>query len=164
MTFGWVLVFIAAAAGCSKETVSPAQEPFQIMHDFTMTQTVERRTLWKLSAPIARIALDGASELDNPVVEFYREGSHASTANADRAAVSPGSTQVHLEGDVVIKAHREKVTLKTEKLDYRADKDRIRTEEDVLIERPGATVRGKGMEADSALNDITIFKQRTVIQ
>ena len=74
-----------------------------------------------------------------------------------------GSQDVILEGDVFIEAHGEKVTLKTQRLEYVAKTDRIRTEEEVIIERPGAVVKGKGMEADSALNDISIFHQETVL-
>lgn len=134
------------------------------MQNFSMMQTAQSNPIWKLKAPTARIALDGSAELEEPEIFFYQKGRHASTAHAKTARVQHGAEEVRLEGDVIIEAHEDNVTLKTQTLDYKAQADRIRTEDDVYIERPGARVVGKGMEADSALNDITIFEQRTVIE
>lgn len=129
-----------------------------------MTQTAELKNLWQLSAPTALISLDGSASLKKPVIRFYRAGSHASTAHANEARIRAGSNDVKLKGDVIIIAHEEKVTLRTQTIDYLAKQDRMRTEDEVIITRPGAKLRGKGMEADSALNDITIFHQETILQ
>lgn len=134
------------------------------MEDFTMTQTVDKKPLWKLKAPTARITMDGSARLKKPEIMFFRNGKHASTAHAALAQVTSDSRDITLEGDVFIVAHEEEISLETQKLYFLAQTDRIRSDVEVIIRRPGAVVRGKGMEADSALNDITIFNQETILK
>lgn len=152
------------SAACSNPVEGTPEEGFQIMEDFTMTQTVDQRPLWKLKSPTARITMEGSARLKKPEIMFFRNGKHASTAHALVARITSGSRDITLEGDVFIEAHEEEISLETQKLYFSAKEDRIRSDVEVIIRRPGAVVRGMGMEADSALNDITIFHQETVLE
>ncbi|MDE2291481.1 MAG: LPS export ABC transporter periplasmic protein LptC, partial [Elusimicrobia bacterium] len=142
----------------------PAAEARQTMQDFTMTQTAKGVRIWTLAAPQARVAMGGSALLDHPEIRFYRSGQHASTARSRQGFVRGDGRDVSLVGDVVITAIGDKTTLKTEHLDYSASDQRFKTQDPVLVERPGAVLRGTGMEADAGLNDITIFRQETRIR
>lgn len=158
---------LAVALGlsaCARTRSIGEERPLQTMERFTMTQTEKSSKAWELSAPRADIALSGEARLDRPVIRFFRQGRHASTARALKAFVDGESRDVALEGDVVVEAHEEGSVLRTERLEYDAAKDLLHTDRDVLIDRPGGRLRGRGLEADSALSSITIFKQETVLQ
>ncbi len=129
-----------------------------------MTQTENSRPLWRLKAPRADISIGGDADLEKPEILFFREGKHTSTARARRAVVDGSTRDVRLEGDVVLIGHEEEATLKTARLEYSGKTRRFRTDEEVFIERPGAKLRGRGLEADASLSEITIFEQETRFQ
>lgn len=159
-----ILPALLASAGCTSPSPPPREAISQVMEDFTMTQTQQSRKLWTLKAPEARLTVKGRAQLASPEILFYQEGRHTSTARSERAFVRGDSRDVSLEGDVVIKAHQDDITLKTDRLLYSASEGGFRTDDTVVVIRPGARVRGRGLKADSALSDITIFRQETTIQ
>lgn len=163
LTAGALALSLALAA-CARSRPAGEDRPLQTMERFTMTQTEKSRTVWELSAPRADISLSGEARLDRPVIRFFREGRHASTARALKAFVDGESRDVALEGDVVVEAHAEESVLRTERLEYEAARDRLHTDRKVLIDRPGSRLRGRGLEADSALSSVTIFDQETVLR
>lgn len=153
-----------ALAACARGEAPPPARASQTMHDFAMTQTAKGARIWALEAPRAVVELDGSASLESPEIRFFRDGRHASTARSRRAVVRGDGKDVALLGDVVITAIRDKTTLRTSRLDYSAETERFRTDEAVVVERPDAVLRGRGLEADAALTDITIYRQRTTIR
>ena len=139
-------------------------EPSQEMEEFTMTHTRKGKRVWELRSPKARLKLTGGAEINKPEIRFFQNGNHTTTANADLAIVEDQTNDVHLEGNVVIVALKEKTKLTTDRLNYSTKDEMFRTEESVLIERPDARIRGVGLVADSALTDITIRSQETLLK
>lgn len=162
------LIPLAAAAflasACAKELPPPPEGASQTMIDFTMTQTAKGARIWTLVSPRARVTLEGAAVLEKPEIKFYRKGQHASTARSKTASVRGDGKDVALVGEVVIIAPRDQTTLRTERLDYDSKTERFRTDDAVVVERPDAVLRGRGLETDAALTDITIYKQETRIR
>ena len=157
---GLLPLHYSCAPGAQESSGGPSQR----MEDFTMTQTESGRTVWKLSSPRADILAGGDADLDSPEILFFRAGRHTSTARSKKARVFGATRDVRMEGEVVIVGHEEKTTLKTAWLDYSAAAKRFKTEAEVFVESPDAKLRGRGLEADSALSDITIFDQETHFQ
>lgn len=152
------------SAACAKDLPPPPEGASQTMIDFTMTQTAKGSRIWTLNSPRARLTLEGAAVLEKPEVKFYRKGQHASTARSRTASVRGDGKDVAMVGDVVIFAPKDNTTLRTEHLNYDSKAERFRTDDAVVVERPDAVLRGRGLEADAALTDITIYKQETRIR
>lgn len=152
------------SAACAKDLPPPPEGASQTMIEFTMTQTAKGSRIWTLDAPRARVTLEGAALLEKPEIKFYRAGKHASTARSLQASVRGDGKDVALVGQVVIIAPRDKTTLRTERLDYDSKAERFKTDDAVVVERPDAVLRGRGLEADAALTDITIYRQETTIR
>ena len=129
-----------------------------------MTQTQSSSTIWRLNAPQASLTMEGDAELTEPEIFFYKAGEHSSTARSRKAKVRGGTHDVVLEGDVVIASLAERTTLRTPRLDYSAAEGLFRTDAEVLVERPGAKLKGRGLQADSALENVTIFRQETILR
>jgi LPS export ABC transporter protein LptC len=160
----WALILgLTILSACTGESVTPAENPGQILEHFTMNQVKQGAARWKLSAPHAEIQLDGAADLVKPKILFFKLGTHASTVTAEKAVITGKDQDMRLEGDVLIIAHAEKTELRTQRLDYNAEAGRFRSNKEVLITRPGGRLKGSGMEGDPALSDITIYNQETVI-
>ncbi len=158
------LFALCAGLGCAKEVAPLPREASQVIRDLSMTQTTAGHRSWALRSPSATLSLDGSSRLDRPVMEFYRDGKHASTAEARFADVPSGTQNVSLSGGVVIRSQSEKSVLRTEDMDYSAAEAKFRTDGAVVVEREGAVLRGRGLVADSALSEIRIRHQETRIQ
>lgn len=152
------------AAACSADPQAGGGHPSQEMEGFTMTRTRQGEKVWELSSPRARLRLEGGAVIDKPEIRFFNKGAHATTANAATGIVEAETNDVRLEGDVVIRAIKEKTRLSTDRLNYSSKDERFRTDGVVLIERPDARVRGRGLEADAALSDITIREQETLLR
>ncbi|MFH1724174.1 MAG: LPS export ABC transporter periplasmic protein LptC [Elusimicrobiota bacterium] len=159
-----VVLLALCVTSCARSSSGPPEQARQVMEDFTMTQTVAGTRLWQLGAPEARITLEGEARLDSPEILFYRHGEHVTTARAREASVDGETKDVSLKENVVITAHGERTTLYTSRLDYSSRDQRFRTKAAVTVERPGARVRGRGLEADAALTDITVYHQETVLR
>lgn len=164
LLLAFLLAASAASAACRSRGSAAAAQPSQSMEEFTMAQTVDGKRAWRLDARRAVISNAGDALLEKPSVLFYQGGRHASTAVAKKATVNGESQMIVLEEDVVIIGHEEKTTLRTSRLEYSEQDRRFRTDRRVDIERPGGRLRGRGMEGDAALSEITIYKQETVVQ
>ncbi len=152
------------AAGCLERGSQEAADPSQTLESFTMVQSEAGSDLWRLSAPVGSFTRSGDARLTRPEIRFYRDGRHASTARSRAASVGGDADSVRLEGDVVIVGHEEGTVLKTSRLDYSRELRRFHTEAAVVVESPGAVMRGRGLSADAALSDITVFEQETIFQ
>jgi LPS export ABC transporter protein LptC len=126
-----------------------------------MTQSVQGRTAWALSAPKAHLMSAGSALLSKPRIELYRDGKVTSKAEGDEAIVQEGSQDFMLRGSVRIYSPSEKATLKTDRLRYVAKTARFQTDSTVTIVQPGAVLKGKGLDADSSLSEIRIRQMET---
>jgi len=166
-----LLALAAAAGGCALPGVPGPEAVTQVIDDLSMTQTSKGATAWKLTAPFARVSPSGEASLERPEVHFFQSGGPASAAGeqgdsfgkSQRALVA-SSGDVEMIGDVLLRSKSEGSILRTERLRYDSRRKRFSTEEAVTVERPDGTVRGRGMDADSALTDINIYQQETVLR
>ena len=158
------LVLLLGTAACGPSDKIVAAEPSQEMEVFTMTRTRKGEKVWELRSPKAHLKLKGGAEIEKPEIRFFSKGAHATTATALKGVVDGITNDVRLAGDVVIVAVKEKTKLSTDSLDYSTKDELFRTEEVVLIERPDARVKGRGLVADAALTDITIRSQETLLR
>ncbi|MFA6092975.1 MAG: LPS export ABC transporter periplasmic protein LptC [Elusimicrobiota bacterium] len=159
-----VLLCAAACAACGKGRAVQGEDASQAIEDFSMTQTSSGRKVWSLAAPRAQLLSGGGAKLLTPRIELFRDGTKTSTAEAQEAYVRDGSQDLLLTGDVVLRSPQEKTTLRTPRLEYRSKEARFHTDEAVVIERPGASMKGRGLDADSALSEIRIHHMESKLR
>ncbi len=154
----WALLL---AAGCA---APPAGEevPHQSLEDFSMHQSVRGRKGWTMKARAAKLIEESnQAKLTEPMIEVYRLGQPALRARGARGTVDLATQDVVLSGAVVLDLLDEDSVLRTEELLFDAGKRQFRSERDVVLERPGAVIRGKGCEADAELREVRIFRQES---
>lgn len=149
------------AAACAEKEPLAREDTAQTLEDFSMMQSVSGRKAWALSAPKAHLMSAGSALLSKPRIELYRNGKVTSTAEGDEAIVREGSQDFMLRGGVKIFSPSEKATLTTDRLRYVAKTSRFQTDSEVTLVRPGAVLKGKGLDADSSLSEIRIRQMET---
>ena len=140
---------------------SPTTAPEVTLQDFHLLETRSGTTLWDVRADRAEVhEREGyaiLSQVTHPVqVTLYSsQGQLACTAN--RAFVDLKTKDVRLEGAVTARSDQG-AELKTEMLRWIAATRQLRTDQPVLVSRGGLVTRGRGLEAETALERVQILQ------
>ncbi len=159
-----VLAALALAAACGPRAAAPREDRSQIIEGLSLSQSVGGVPAWTLRSRLARLHEDEKNaSLEAPTMEFYRDGKAVSRVTAFSGEVATDTHDVRLSSSVVLDSFDDRSVLKTEQLLYSSKRARFHTESSVLVRRPGAVIRGEGMEAAPDLSEIRIFRQRSEI-
>ncbi|MDR2437578.1 MAG: LPS export ABC transporter periplasmic protein LptC [Endomicrobium sp.] len=152
--------------GCKPDKVVIEETPpisERTIEKFSIAQTEDGKLKMMLEAESADIdENENSANLELPEVKFYDKGKYSSTLVAERAIINLKTYDVKGIGKCVIDtANNER--LETTDLMYNAKRSWLYSDNDVKVKRPGQTIYGKGFNADTKLQKITIKKQRMVI-
>lgn len=155
---------VLALTACKRPAPPPAQEPLQVMHDFTMKQAENGLEKWFLTARTATLQ-EGTHKafLSYPQMDFIKAKRTASHLTADSGIIRTDTMDVWLSTSVVVTSMEDKSVLRTEELQYIYLKGRVYTDRDVTVTRPGGVLHGRGLEANPDLSEIHIFHQTSVL-
>jgi LPS export ABC transporter protein LptC len=143
------------------EEIPPMTE--RTIEKFSIAQIEEGKLKMMLEAESADIDEDeNTANLELPEVKFYDKGKYSSTLVAERAIIDLRTYDVRGIGKCVIHTVNDE-HLETTDLMYNAKKSWLYSDTDVEVKRPGQTIYGKGFNADTKLQKVTIKKQRMVI-
>ena len=148
------------ALGCAGGPQAPPSGPSQTVEGLSMSRSDHGRPQWTLKAVRASLLDSGRSaSLEAPAMELY-EGTRRTTTVRSRAGLLDTKTHdLHLTGDVIVEAHEEKASLRTEVLDFDSVTRKFRTKEPVTLKRPGGVMRGRGLVASQDLSEVRISQQ-----
>ena len=150
----------ARAAG----STPPEPPPDLRLGQIHMVETREGAPLWELWADRAELReREGSAVLvkeQNPVriVLYAPQGQLTCTTN--RVVIDLSSKDVRLEGAIVARTEQG-AELRTESLRWISATRRLTTAEPVIVTRGGLVSRGRGMEADTALERVRLFHNIT---
>ncbi len=135
--------------------------PDVALQDFHLIETRSGTTLWEVRADRAEVhEREGyaiLSRVTHPVqVTLYSsQGQLACTAN--RAFVNLKTKDVRLEGAVTARSDHG-AELKTEMVRWIAATRQLRTDQPVMVSRGALVTRGRGLEAETALERVQILQ------
>ena len=156
---GGILLPVQAAGPLPPET-----PPDLRLGQIHMVETREGAPLWELWADRAELReREGSAVLvkeQQPVriVLYAPQGQLTCTTN--RVVIDLSSKDVRLEGAIVARTDQG-AELRTEALRWIAATRRLTTAEPVIVTRGGLVSRGRGMEADTALERVRLFHNIT---
>jgi LPS export ABC transporter protein LptC len=160
-----LVAVVCLLAACRGKMPSILERPKQTLDGFALSQSHKGLPVWDLHSPSAELSEDAQTAvLSDPKLQFYKNGKLESTLRAESGAVDMQTQDVVLSSSVVATSISDGGTLLTEHLEYRAKSATFFTDRDVLVKRPGGTLRGKGLEANQDLSQIRIFKQRAELE
>jgi len=143
---------------------SAAEPPNITLGQIHMVETRGGSRLWELRADRAEVhEREGYAVLfrvTRPVeVTLYsNQGQLVCTAN--RATVDLKTKDVRLEGEVFARSDQG-TELRTEALRWLAASRRLQTDQPVMVSRGGMVSRGRGLEAETDLEQVRIFRNIT---
>ncbi len=139
----------------------PTNVPDVTVQDFHLIETRSGTTLWEVRADRAEVhEQEGYAVLIRvahpiQVTLFSSQGRLLCTAN--RAVVDLHSKDVRLEGAVTARSDQG-AELKTEALRWIAATRQLRTDQPVTVSRGNLVTRGRGLEAETALERVQILQ------
>ncbi len=151
------------ASGASPAPPAPAG-PEVTLRKIHMIETREGARLWELWADLAEVhEREGYTVLlreRRPVEVTLYSSQGQLTCTANRATVDLQTKDVRLEGGVVARSDQG-TELRTDELRWLAASRRIRTDRPVTVSRGGLVSRGRGLEAETDLEQVRIFQNIT---
>ncbi|MDX6768585.1 MAG: LPS export ABC transporter periplasmic protein LptC [Elusimicrobiota bacterium] len=153
------------AAGCGRRQAAAGEERVQTLDGLVLRQSENGRPSWTLRARLAVLREDQKKAvLSDPAMEFLRDGKVVSRVTAAAGEVDTETRDVRLSQSVALDSLDDASRLTTEELLFSSARQRFRTDREVLVKRPDATLRGSGLEATPDLSEIRVFNQRTDIK
>jgi LPS export ABC transporter protein LptC len=156
-------VALLLAAACGPDERAAREERSQVREVRVLTQSAGGPPAWTLRTPRAILREEARlADLEEPRMEFYRDGKAVSRVSARTGLAEPDTRVVRLSSGVVLDSLDDRSRLTTEELSYSPSEDRLVTKADILVSRPEGTVRGRGLTAKPDLSEIRIYDQKTV--
>lgn len=94
--------------------------------------------------------------------DFYRDGEHSSVLLADSAVIFRKTNVMRAFGDVVVESDSGDITLKTPRLVYDPDTEKITSDTTVTLTTETDTLHGIGFESNSDLTEWRIVQPHGV--
>jgi len=151
------LAIVPALVGCGEQRpvdfVPEGDEPDQTIASFTLRQSENGELSWELVAELAYIwDSENLTVADTPHVDFYENGVHQATLTATEGTVNMLTNDMQARGGVVVVAD-DGARLSTEVLNWDSRRERLFTEQPVVLVKGGTTINGQGFESDPDLTD-----------
>jgi len=150
-----------SGAGPSPPVPSPPDITLRQIH---MIETRGGSRLWELRADRAEVhereGYTVLSRVTRPVEVTLYSAQGQLTCTANKATVDLTTKDVRLEGGVVARSDQG-TELRTEALRWLAASRRLQTDQPVTVSRGGWLSRGRGLEAETGLEQVRIFQNIT---
>ncbi len=148
-----LLFFFLASCGGEKlspEDFVPYEGPVSIVKDLALTYSDSAKIVIRLNAPVQYEYLNNDREFPEGVgLVFYNDEEEPETTLNSNYAKVDGSTGIYVvRGNVVIVNLEDKRRLQTEELFWNPKTKKIFTDKNVIIDKDGRRLMGKGLEAE----------------
>ncbi len=163
------VALMAAAVGCRPEdepgAPPPTNLPSQVIDNFTLTETAGEKVSWRLKAVRADIYEDAnEAKVFDVHVDFYEDGVYSSTLTSREGTVDMLRHNMTARGNVVLVSRKDGAVLKTEVLNWDAQRGRVYSDAPCELTRGKTVMRGKGFTATPGLDSFTTHELNADIQ
>jgi len=156
-TIIWILVALFPLSCTQKrpEETTRGKQREEEASRIKVTQTQLDKKVWELLAE-KLISRGDTTWIYNFTVHFFdEEGEKTSTLTADSGFIFQDTGDMIALGDVEV-VTKDSSRLKTNSLKWKEKERKITSDDDVLIERKGKMIRGRGLITDPNLEHIVI--------
>ncbi|HSD50856.1 MAG TPA: LPS export ABC transporter periplasmic protein LptC [Candidatus Methylomirabilis sp.] len=158
------LVPAAMSLASGADPSSPPVPPEVKLREIHMLETRGGSRLWELWADRAEVREgEGVAVLvrvQRPVEVVLYSSQGRLRCTADRATITLNTKDIRLEGGIVARSE-DGAELRTEMLQWVTATRRIQTDQPVMLSRGAWQSRGRGLEAETDLEQVRIFENIT---
>ncbi len=117
---------------------------------------------WTVDSKTARFE-DGETKIffDNPKMKFFEKGNPSSDLDAETGFLNMAKKEAQLEKNVKVVSKTERMALFTSRLFFSSEKNKIWTDDPVIIFKGNTITRGQGFKANPDLSEIEVTRQET---
>jgi LPS export ABC transporter protein LptC len=159
-----LILFLALPfTACSDLTPGgPVEEGASLLTGVKVYEVKNNRFRWKLVSASARFE-DGETRVyfDTPKVLLYDDEALSSELQAETGFLNMAAKEAQLERNVIVTSKKDGMTLLTSRLFFSSKKDRIWTDDPVVIHKGDTITHGRGFTAKPDLSEIEITRQET---
>ncbi len=138
--------------------------PTQILANFQLQDIQNGTKVMTLNSVEGRIyEQEHRTDLEKPVVVFYKANKIASTLTAPKGQIQMETHDMSAWGGVTV-VSQDSSTLTTERLRYDAKLQKMLSEDPVHLEKPDSITDGIGMTATPDLRNINIGHEKVVMK
>lgn len=157
--YKFLLVFLIFFCGCSRNELPSTGGPVKplVMEGFTMTETEDGKKKLVVKAESAEIDKNNnIIKANNVNLKYYdSKGNVSSILTSETGILELGTKDMTAEGNVILTTDID-AKLETEKLKWLSAENKVFTDEPVRFTKGGNVLKGKGLEADSRLENATV--------
>lgn len=153
---GWAIIRQRASLQATGEAEA---RPDYILHDFEIiTLQKDGSEGFTLQAPkLARTPGNHEMDIDQPTFLFPDKSGNRWRSRSATGWVNGEGSEIRLRGNVVLdNPGGKRMTVQTEALNVYPDANRATSDQQVTITQPGATIRGRGLEAQLDTQRVTL--------
>ena len=134
------------------------EAPKMEINNFKLMQTSGKKKQWELVADRA-IEYESGNEVQiyNAVINFFKNDKLALILKADQGLIYLGSSDIKMRGNVNA-VTPDSMSLITDSLTWLSRKEKLVTDDKIVITRGGTRIEGIGLEADPGLGKLNIKK------
>lgn len=162
----FLLVSICFTSSCKEEETIIEETPpttEQTIEKFIVTETQDGKIKTILEAESAIIDdNEKKAYLTLPRIKFYEDGKYTSILVAESGEINLETNDVKALGKCTVDTVKNEY-LQTRDISYDAAKKLIYSNSDIKITRDKEVIYGSGFRSDINLNNITVKKQRVII-
>lgn len=163
-----ILIFVAIAAGWAiirqranlSATGEAEARPDYVLHDFEIITLQKDGTEgFTLQAPkLARTPGNHEMNIDQPTFLFPDKNGERWRSRSATGWVNGEQSEVRLRGNVILDNPQgaKKMQVQTEALNVFPEANRATSDQQVTVNQPGATIRGRGLEAQLDTQRVTL--------
>ncbi|PJZ69528.1 LPS export ABC transporter periplasmic protein LptC [Leptospira perolatii] len=120
------------------------------------------KLLWKLKAKESFVFVgEGRTVFYDIDFEQFEDGKFKSALVGDKGEINHKTKMMLLNGNILLKTDGNRI-LRAKSLEYNTETKKVSSDEEVIIEADGTTIRGVGLRADKDLNKYTILRPTAV--
>lgn len=148
----WLLLCLVLVAGCTKEE-KKMQAPPPGFSKTVLTSSKEGEKVWKLTCD--NVQIEGKKTLLSKLTLLLYKDKKASKITADNGILDEEGT-IELFGNVCAQEDSEKIKLETERLIWDEKEKRLITESEIVLEKGGLILSGRGFVAEADFSSMKI--------
>lgn len=127
-----------------KEYLTKTLLPSIRVNKFFLTETYQGKKVWEIKADTAQI-LENEAKLKNIQVKFFLKENNFFTIVADEGKINTLSKNFTVIGKVIVTLNN-KLSLKTDTLNWDSEKEEIYTNSSVEVAKDNFTITGEGLK------------------
>ena len=155
-------LFLSACSESPRKFGEAVQEGSSLMTGVKVSQVNDNQLEWTLVSKTARFEKgETLIYFEDPKMDLFDDNRLTSRLQSDTGFINMVKKDAQLEKNVRVESKTDAMVLRTSRLFFSSEKNKIWTDDPVTIQKGNTITKGRGFTADPDLSRIAITQQET---